>query len=382
MPTPGRLVAGRYTLERPVARGGSSDVWLAADSATTRPVAVKVLRDHGLRLRFGREAEVLRRLEHPNIVHLLDAGRDGEEDYLVLEYVDGETLEARLRRGPIDPETVALLGSEVAGALAVAHGAGVVHRDVKPSNILLDGLGMAHLSDFGVAHGVDDPRITTTLTTVGTPAYLAPEQLTDSHVGPPADVYSLGLVLLECLTGRPAFTGSMPSIAVSRVVRDPEIPRTLPWPWPRLLQDMTARDESARPTAAAVVARLDPEGAATLDALAPVDVAATAVMPTWMPSEPKPLKRRAALLGTLGAVPLLITAALGVSAAVDHGSGDGPRPTASTTTSSSTTTSLVTTTTTAAPAAGRGAKHGQHGPDEPRPEHGPGKEKGRKAGRP
>jgi serine/threonine protein kinase len=379
MPTPGRLVAGRYTLERPVACGGSSDVWLAADSATTKPVAVKVLRDHGLRLRFGREAEVLRRLEHPNIVHLLDAGRDGEEDFLVLEYVDGETLEARLRRGPLDPETVALLGSEVAGALAVAHAAGVVHRDVKPSNILLDALGIAHLSDFGVAHGVDDPRITTTLTTVGTPAYLAPEQLTDSHVGPPADVYSLGLVLLECLTGRPAFTGSMPSIAMSRVVRDPEIPRTLPWPWPRLLQDMTARDESARPTAAAVVARLDPEGAATLGALPPVDLSETAVMPALEPVAPRPTRRRAALVGMLGAVPLVIAGVLGVTAAVEHGAGD-PAPSTTSTSTSSTTTTLVTTTT-AAPVVGPPAKHGPKGAEAPRPDHGPAKDKPGKGGR-
>jgi serine/threonine protein kinase len=241
---------------------------------------------------------------------------------------------------------------------------------------------MAHLSDFGVAHGVDDPRITTTLTTVGTPAYLAPEQLTDSHVGPPADVYSLGLVLLECLTGRPAFTGSMPSIAVSRVVRDPEIPRTLPWPWPRVLHDMTAREPSARPTAAAVVARLDPEGAATLDALPPVDLAATAVMPAWTPEEPRPMRRRAALLGTLGAVPLLVACALGVSAAVDHGSSDRPRPTSSSTsssTTSSTTTSLATTTTTAAPPAGPAAKHRPEARDPAGSKHGPGK--GPKPGR-
>ncbi|WP_186004560.1 serine/threonine-protein kinase [Isoptericola variabilis] len=255
----GALLGGRYRLEGLVGRGGMADVFEATDQALGRRVAVKVLRDVAQdpsdRDRFTAEARTLARLSHPSIVTVLDADADGDQPFLVLELVDGGSLaelEHRLASG-----AVARLGAQVAAALAHAHAAGVVHRDVKPANVLLGADGGALLTDFGIARLLADTvRHTRTGTTIGTAAYLAPEQVRGEAVGPPADVYSLGLVLLEALTGERAYAGSAVEAAVARLHAPPAVPEDLPAGWREILSAMTHDDAEVRPTAAQAAAAL------------------------------------------------------------------------------------------------------------------------------
>jgi serine/threonine protein kinase len=253
------ILDGRYELRRLLGRGGMADVWAAHDRALGRDVAVKVLR--GLEAeheaRFAAEVRTLARLDHPNLVRLLDAGDDDGRAYLVMDLVDGETLAEALRRGPLPVPRVTEVGAGLARALAAIHDQGVVHRDVKPGNVLLDPGGRVRLTDFGIARLVDSGRLTSSGATMGTAAYLAPEQVRGEPAGPPADVYALGLVLLEALTGSPAFTGPPMEAALARLSRDPAVPDGLPEPWPSLLADMTRAEPATRPVAADVVARLD-----------------------------------------------------------------------------------------------------------------------------
>jgi eukaryotic-like serine/threonine-protein kinase len=166
-----------------------------------------------------------------------------------MQLVRGYTLRDLLDRGPLDPGTVARIGTRLADALAYVHGRGVVHRDIKPSNVLVDEAGESHLTDFGVARALGSAHLTVSGELVGTAAYLAPEQITDIDVGPPADVYALGLLLLECLTGRTEYTGTTVEAALARLNRAPRIPDTLPPPWHTLLTAMTAQAPDARPDA-------------------------------------------------------------------------------------------------------------------------------------
>ncbi|WP_139983959.1 serine/threonine-protein kinase [Nocardioides litoris] len=260
-----RIVTGsgpddRYRLGEVLGRGGAADVHVAEDTVLHRAVAVKVLRetagDVASRDRFVSEARTLARLSHPGIVSVLDAGFTGERPFLVLELVDGPTL-AELADGvPLPVDRVARLGAQVAEALDHAHRRGVVHRDVKPSNVLVRG-EVAKIADFGIARLVDDTvRHTRTGLAIGTAAYLAPEQVAGEPAGTEVDVYSLGLVLIELLTGARAFEGSGTEVALARLHRDPEVPRHVDRGWQRLLRAMTEREPSARPDAAAVAAAL------------------------------------------------------------------------------------------------------------------------------
>ena len=248
------LLAGRYRLTALLGSGGMADVYTAHDELLERPVAVKVLRgsvaDHGLR--FTSEMRVLSQLSHPGIVHLFDAGEHDDTPFLVMELVSGRPLSDRLAEGPLTPAEAADLGRALAGALAHAHGLGIVHRDVKPANVLLDRDGRVRLTDFGIAQLSDATRLTVTGTTMGTAAYIAPEQLRGERVGPAADVYSLGLVLLEALTGDKEFDGTPVEAAMARLSRDPRVADELPAPWPGLLRAMTDADPARRPSAAEV----------------------------------------------------------------------------------------------------------------------------------
>jgi eukaryotic-like serine/threonine-protein kinase len=252
---------GRYALEQVIGSGGMADVYRATDRLLSRPVAVKVLRDvaatESERARFAAEARTLARLSHPGLVTVLDAGSTGDRPYLVMELIDGPSLAAAGAGPPLDAATVAGIGAQVADALAYVHGAGVVHRDVKPANILLGGDGRAWLGDFGIARLMaDTARHTSTGLVVGTASYLAPEQLRGDQVTPAADVYALGLVMLEALTGAPAYPGTGLEAAMARLSRPPEIPTRLPDDWLRLLRAMTETDAPARPSAADVAATL------------------------------------------------------------------------------------------------------------------------------
>lgn len=251
----------RYLLGEVIGRGGMADVYRATDELLHRPVAVKVLRDtaenENDRQRFTAEARTLARLNHVNLVTVLDAGITAEQPYLVMELVEGTTLGASGQEGPLPLEQVGQVGAQVADALAYAHSQGIVHRDVKPGNVLLGSDGRARLADFGIARLIGDTvRHTKTGHAIGTPAYLSPEQVLGDEVTPAVDVYSLGLVLLEALTGERAYPGSPTEAALVRLSKPPHVPSSLPAPWRDLLERMTAREPADRPSAAEVAEHL------------------------------------------------------------------------------------------------------------------------------
>lgn len=257
----GEVLAGRYRLGGLIARGGMADVFEAHDELLSRRVAIKRYRGAAVadRERFASEVHTLASLSHPGLVQVYDAGEHDGEGYVVLELVDGPTLrEVLAERGALPSPDAQALGAAMAEALAFVHARGVVHRDVTPSNILCGADGRPRLADFGVARLLDSTRITAPATAIGTAAYMAPEQLEGHAVGPPADVYALGLVLQEALTNRPAFDGAGHEVALARLARDPDVETGVPGRWHKLLRQMTARDPAARPAAAAVAQRLAP----------------------------------------------------------------------------------------------------------------------------
>ncbi|MFA9443873.1 protein kinase [Egicoccus sp. AB-alg6-2] len=243
-------VGGRYHLEEPIASGGAAIVWRAFDENLSRSVAVKLLHPHHATdptvvERFERESRAAAQLNHPNAVRIYDTGRDDELVYLVMEHVDGPSLRDVLREhGQLEPMVVAAIGEQVAAALGEAHAHGLVHRDVKPANILLASDGTVKVTDFGIAKALSgaDATLTSPGTVVGTAAYVAPEQLEDANVDARADIYALGVVLYECLTGRPAFSGDTPTAtAAMRLSYELMPPRQLVSDIPRGLDDVVVR---------------------------------------------------------------------------------------------------------------------------------------------
>ena len=206
------VASGRYRLGRPLGCGGMATVYLGHDSELDRPVAIKVLAenlagDEAFRRRFLREARLAARLSHPNVVSVYDAGEEADgRPYIVMEHVDGETLaEVLSERGPLPADEAAMLAAQACRGLAHAHAAGLVHRDVKPQNLLLRRDGTLKVADFGIARAAEATALTQAGTVLGTAAYLSPEQALGQEATPAADVYSLGAVLYELLTGRPPY---------------------------------------------------------------------------------------------------------------------------------------------------------------------------------
>ena len=284
---PPRLLGDRYEVGELIARGGMSEVRQGHDRRLRRAVAIKLLDPHApdeaARTRFLAEAHVLARLSHPHLVTVLDTGITDDRPWLIMELVPGPTLADALREGALEPGRARRIGSGLARALAAVHAGGVVHRDVKPANVLLGADGdRARLTDFGVARLLEGgAEVTRTNQTVGTAPYIAPEQLRGERVTGAADVFALGLVLLECLTGQRAYPGSGTEAMLARLHHAPAVPTDLPGPLATLLVEMTDLDPSRRPSAAEVAERLDGvEGAA---AATPSDGATqvlTAVRPT------------------------------------------------------------------------------------------------------
>jgi hypothetical protein len=263
-PGDGRILGGRYRLLDVLGSGGMATVYRGRDELLAREVAVKVFNtestDPADLKRRQSEMLLLAGLNHSGLVLLYDAGaeqsggRDGV-DYLVMEYVAGSDLHRRLLNGPLSHAEALRLASQMAASLQVIHARGIVHRDIKPANILLptgwaEGTVSAKLTDFGIAQPEGAERVTVAGTTVGTAAYLSPEQALGQGTGAPTDIYSLGLVLLEALTGRTEFPGSPVESAAARLARDPDVPESLGSPWAELLPAMTSRDPAARPSAA------------------------------------------------------------------------------------------------------------------------------------
>ncbi|MFF0191223.1 serine/threonine-protein kinase, partial [Streptomyces sp. NPDC005244] len=246
------VLSGRYRLDGLIGSGGAADVYRGFDLRLKRSVAVKVFRpDTGFDVEESShgEAVVLARLHHPGLVTAYDAGQHQDRAFLVMQLIEGTTLKHRIAGGPLSSTEAAALGADLAHALTHAHEANIVHRDVKPSNILLDATQRPYLTDFGISRLLDTTTRTVTGTLIGTAAYLSPEQVLGQPVGRPADVYALGLVLLECLTGRLEYDGAPLEAAIARLHRMPMVPEGLPRQLADVLRAMTALDENERPTA-------------------------------------------------------------------------------------------------------------------------------------
>lgn len=255
------VLQGRYRIGPVVGRGGASTVYRARDVLLGREVAIKVFTARAssteeLRIQEG-EARMVAALNHPGLVTLLDAGVDltdpvAPQMFLVMEYLPHADLRERLRGGALSAVEVAYLAWDLLSALEYVHDRGIIHRDMKPANVLLAETrgrpARGKLADFGIAvlrGGTEDPSDEVT----GTAAYLSPEQVEGLPIGPETDVYSLGLVLLEALTGRIAYPGGVLDSALARLDHDPEIPTDVPRTLAAILRRMTARDPSSRPTA-------------------------------------------------------------------------------------------------------------------------------------
>jgi serine/threonine protein kinase len=262
------LLGGRYRLDHVAGHGGMATVFIAHDTVLDRTVAIKLLqhrRDETgvIQERFEREARAEAKIVHPNVVSVHDIGEsDDGRPFIVMDYVDGPSLqEIVAAEAPLSSERVAAIGMGIARALAAAHAAGIVHRDVKPANVIVDGDGIPHLMDFGLArelHG-EDPDLTAPGVLVGTAYYVAPEQARFGTASPAADLYSLGAVLYHALTGEPPFTGDGAfDVALRRFEEDPaELRVRVPAADPdlaALIHTLLARDPVERPWDAGAVA--------------------------------------------------------------------------------------------------------------------------------
>ncbi|HVC25300.1 MAG TPA: Stk1 family PASTA domain-containing Ser/Thr kinase [Acidimicrobiales bacterium] len=232
---PAPVYGGRYELRNQIARGGTAQVYLARDLLLDRPVALKVLfpelsTDHSFVERFRREAQAAANLMHPNIVQVFDWGESDRTYFIVMEYIDGEPLSSIIRtQAPLAAAQAASIASDIAKALSYAHRHGVVHRDVKPGNVLITADGQVKVTDFGIARAIGtDEQVTQTGLVMGTATYFSPEQAQGLAVDARSDVYALGVVCYEMITGRPPFSGETPvAIAYQHVRENPPTPRAL-----------------------------------------------------------------------------------------------------------------------------------------------------------
>ncbi len=329
------LQGERYRLDELIGRGGMASVWRATDTVLGRPVAVKrlhpgLIADEEHAERFRREALLVARLSHSNLVRLLDRGEDADGPYLVMELVDGENLKSLVRReGALPPEEAVRICVEVGRALAYAHAQGVVHRDIKAQNVLLTLDGGVKLTDFGIARLMEangEPGLTRTDMLVGSADYLSPEQADGRPVDARTDVYSLGIVLYECLTGRLPFSGEgFVAVAMRHCSEPLPDPRALAPAVPGWLaataQRAAAKEPSDRyPDTAAFVAALLSE-----DEPEPGGTAVMPVLEGDTARHRRPGRRRAAWLAALVA----LAALGGIAAIVVLGpGGGGPEPAA------------------------------------------------------
>jgi serine/threonine protein kinase len=247
----------RYRLERPLGHGGMASVYLGHDTELDRPVAVKLLAenaagDDGLRKRFVREARLAARLSHPNVVSVFDAGEEDGRPYIVMEHVQGKTL---ADVGRVPPERARELGLQAARGLAHAHVAGLVHRDIKPQNLLLREDGTLKIADFGIASAAEGTALTQAGTVLGTAAYLSPEQAAGAEVGPRSDLYSLGAVLYELLSGRTPYRFESLAELGARRKPPPPLPARVPAALAAVVMRCLAPDPAGRPATAAELER-------------------------------------------------------------------------------------------------------------------------------
>jgi serine/threonine protein kinase len=293
------VVGGRYRLGEVIGRGGMSSVYCARDENLGRDVALKLFvpqaPDTDELKRQEAEIQLLATLNHPGLVTLFDAGIDTRipdepRPFLTMELVEGQDLRSRIRHSPVPLDELAVIGAGIADALAYVHSLGIIHRDVKPGNILLVQVRPGEplrpkLTDFGIARIADGTRLTATGAMVGTAAYLSPEQAMGSPLSPATDVYSLGLVLLECIKQTVEYPGSAVESAVARFNRAPEIPDSVPAEWAGLIRSMTSMDPAERPAAADVEIALRQALVSPASAPGELPPATTRVLPA-MPFRP------------------------------------------------------------------------------------------------
>jgi len=252
------MLADRYRLDGQIATGGMGEVWRATDLVLGRPVAVKLLRAEYAQhpevlARFRAEARHAGSLSHPHIARVYDYGEGGatHPPFLVMELVDGPPLTRLLGDGPMEPARVMDVVAQTADGPAAAHAAGLVHRDIKPGNLLLAPPGQVKITDFGIAYAAGSAPITRTGTLIGTPAYVAPERVTGASATPASDLYSLGIVAYECLAGALPFSGTAMEVALSHQMRTlPPLPAAVPPEVTALVAELTAKDPAARPASA------------------------------------------------------------------------------------------------------------------------------------
>jgi eukaryotic-like serine/threonine-protein kinase len=299
-----RTLAERYRLDEVIGRGGMSTVYRGTDLSLDRIVAVKVALDPLVEqspiylARFTREAQSTAALNNPRIVTVYDAGADGPTRFIVMELVPGRSLADILRDdGPLEPDRAASVAAQVADALSAAHAAGIIHRDIKPGNIMVTADGQAKVLDFGIARALDSHSLTQTATVLGTSAYMSPEQALGQPVDARSDIYSLGCVLYEMLTGEPPFVADVSAAVLHQHVRVEPKPargrnRNIPPALDALVMQMLAKSPDDRPqTATEVRDRLEHVAGSPgsgPDALTTMAMAAAAPTAATVPIEPAP----------------------------------------------------------------------------------------------
>ncbi|WP_331769909.1 serine/threonine protein kinase (plasmid) [Embleya sp. NBC_00888] len=350
-PRSGGILDGRYRLGQLLGAGGTADVFRAVDLRLRREVAVKVFRPGVCAMtaeRFCQEAVLLGRLSHPALVTVHDVGWHESCTYVVMRLIRGVTLREHILGGPMTGARVARLGARLASGLEHVHAAGIVHRDVKPSNVLIGPGDAPYLADFGISRLVDEPTRSTPGTIVGTISYLAPEQILGQGSGPACDIHALGLVLLEALKGEREYPGTSIEAAVARSLRSPHIPSYVPDELASVIEAMTRADPATRPGAAECVRLLDAAASSCRPAscaprtpvVASAHAALTEVLPSTSASASPPAasgtgaaQRRRRRLTTAGLVAGIILSATVATVAVlnDHAASDAdnsrPAPT-------------------------------------------------------
>jgi eukaryotic-like serine/threonine-protein kinase len=335
----GDVIAGRYELVELIGRGGMSSVWKAHDRLLDRTIAIKLLheqftQDEEYVERFRREARSVAQLSHPNIVTVIDRGEDEGRQYIVFEYVEGENLKQLIERsGPLPVRDALLLTLQMARALGFAHERGLIHRDVKPQNVLLNEDGQPKMTDFGIARSVDVEGVTVTGTVLGTSEYIAPEQARGQRVDALTDVYSLGVLLYELLAGRVPFQGeSFVAIALRHVNEPaPSVLELRPDCPPRVglavERAMAKRPEQRFGSMNEFCADLQ----ACLYELDSSSEEATMISrPPVAPARPRPARKRRRRIGILwpitavaAVIGIAAAAAFGTMALLDDNNGDG-----------------------------------------------------------
>ena len=250
-----------YRLLREMGRSSLSVVWEAVDAQVGRRVAIKVLAvpaTMGMReraARMEREARVVSRLVHPNLVTIHEVGREEGQPYLVMEYLTGRTLRGRLRGGPLTLDEAARVLDQAAAGLDAVHAAGVIHRDIKPDSFMILPDGTVKLMDFGLARQEDDTIVTQADMMVGSPTYMAPEQISGDAVGPAGDIWALGVILYEMLAGRPPFVGDRIVAVLEQITTaDPPPLRSVPPPVRMVLSRALAKNPAGRHPSAGALA--------------------------------------------------------------------------------------------------------------------------------